>query len=98
MNSAFWRSGILVLSVLLLQSCGGGDDEGGDGGDGGGSGPRVTISDDDVDVEGSPGDAAPVAAVTLSVTNPPAEGLFVQGSFSTSGIEDRKSTRLNSSH
>jgi hypothetical protein len=87
MNSAFWRSGILVLSVLLLQSCGGGDDEGGDGGGGGGSGPRVTISDDDVDVEGSPGDAAPVAAVTLSVTNPPAEGLFVQGSFSTLGID-----------
>ena len=83
MNSAFWRSGVLVLSVLL-QSCGGDD---GDGGGGGGSGPRVTASDTSVEVAGSPGDAAPVFSVMLNITNPPAEGLTVQGEFSTLGIE-----------
>ena len=86
MNSAFWRSGVLVLSVLLLQSCGGDDD--GDGGGSGGSGPRVTASDTSVEVAGSPGDAAPVVSVMLNVTNPPTEGLTVQGEFSTLGIEE----------
>ena len=84
MSSAL-RSGMLVLSMLLLQSCGG-DDEGGNGG-GGGNSPRVTASTDSVDVEGSPGDAAPVASILLTVANPPAEGLSVQGNFSTQGID-----------
>ena len=87
MNSAFWRSGVLVLSVLLLQSCGGGDDDG-DGGGGGGGSTRVTASNNSVEVTGSPGDAAPFASITLTVTNPPATGLTVQGNYSTLGIEE----------
>jgi hypothetical protein len=85
MSSAL-RAGMLVVSVLLLQSCGG-DDEGGNDGGGGGNGPRVTASTNSVDVEGSPGDSAPVASIMLTIANPPAEGLSVQGNFSTQGID-----------
>ena len=86
MNSAL-QSGVLVLSTLLLQSCGGGGggDEG--GGNGGGSGPRVSLSTNNVVLDSRPGEFAPQQSVTMTLSNIPNGGLTVQGAFSTLGIE-----------
>jgi hypothetical protein len=86
MYLAIVRTGIVLLAALLLQSCGGGDDDG-DGGGNGGSGPRLTLSDDEVGVTAAPGDFAPGQTITLTISNPPAEGLHIQGSYSSLGIE-----------
>lgn len=83
MKLAVARSGIVLALVALLQACGGG----GDGGNPQGSGPRVSASAASVSVAATPGNDSPIAMVTLTVTNPPAAGLFVEGSYSTLGID-----------
>lgn len=86
MKLAIARSGIVPAFATLLLSCGG---SGGDGNGGGGSGsdPRVTASPTNISVTATPGQVAPVRTVTLTVTNPPAAGLSVEGQYSASGIE-----------
>jgi len=86
MKLAVARSGIVLALAALLQACGGG---GGDGGNapGSGSGPRVSASATTVSVAATPGNDSPIAMVTLTATNPPAAGLFVEGSYSTLGVD-----------
>ena len=90
MKLAVARLGIVLALAALLQACGGG----GGSAPGSGSGPRVSASATSVSVAATPGEDSPVATVTLTVTNPPAAGLFVEGSYSTLGIER---TEFNSS-
>ncbi len=75
-----------LLLLTLLQACGGGG--GGNGGNppGSGSGPRVTASATNISVAATPGNDSPIGSVTLTVTNPPAAGLFVEGTYSAVGI------------
>ncbi len=82
MKLAIARSGIVLALASLLQACGGGD-----GGNQPASGPRVSASATTVSVAATPGNDSPIAMVTLTVTNPPAAGLFVEGSYSTLGID-----------
>lgn len=86
MKLAIARPGVILFFASLLQACGGGG-----GGDGGGPPPgqsaRLSISPTKVSVSATPGDVTPFQGVTLTVTNPPADGLFVGAGYSTSGIE-----------
>lgn len=84
MSSAIARMGVTLALVALLQACGGGG--GGGGGGGSGSGPRLTASATTFSESATPGQAAPLRSVVLTVTNPPAAGLFVQIAATTSGI------------
>lgn len=85
MKLAFARAGLIALTSLGLQSCGGG----GGGSDGGGSGPapRLTLSPTSVSVAAVPGELAPTAEVTLTVSNPPTAGLYLQAGYSAIGLE-----------
>lgn len=85
MKLAIARSGFVLLLASLLQSCGGGGGDGGGGG--GGNNARLTISPTTVSVTAAPGDATPTGSVALTVSNPPAAGLFVEAGYSNSGIE-----------
>lgn len=82
---AFWRGWVIAL-VLLLASCGGGDD---DGEGGGGSGdPRLAVSTNRVEMSadaGSPG--FPTTSFTLTITNPPKDGVSIGGTYTQNGIE-----------
>lgn len=86
MRSAIARSGIVLVFAALLQSCGGGSS----GNDGNGNQPdsstRVTASVTNVAVSATPGNDSPIGSVMLTVTNPPAGGLSVEGNYSTNGI------------
>src|SRR5512134_1734383 len=86
MKLAIARSGIVLVLAALLQSCGGGS-----GNNGNGNQPdsrtRVTASATSVSAAATPGEAAPVQTFTLTVSNPPANGLFVEGAYSTTGID-----------
>ncbi len=84
MKLATARLGVLLLFAALLQACGGG---GGSGGNPAGSATRVNASTGNVSVTATPGDQAPIGNVVLTVTNPPAAGLFVEGSYSVAGID-----------
>jgi hypothetical protein len=79
------RPAVFLLFVSLLQACGSG---GGDGG-GGGSGPvpHLAVSPTNVSVTATPGDMSPPGAVTLTVTDPPNDGLFLSAAHTSSGIE-----------
>lgn len=88
------RRGIILVLAALLQSCGGG---GGGGGapPGAGNPPppapgtnaRVTFSTTSVAVTATPGNLAPIRNVILTVTNPPPNGLYVEGGYTANGIE-----------
>jgi hypothetical protein len=88
MFSAIARSGITLALAVLLQSCGGGGGGGGAGNPppGGSSGPRVSASTTSVSAAATPGQDSPVGQVALTVANPPAGGVFVEGGYSTNGI------------
>lgn len=83
MKLAQVRTGAIFLLTALLQSCGAG---GGDG-SGVGSGARMTLSDETVSATATPGQSAPIQMITLTVSNPPADGIFIQANYSDSGIE-----------
>src|SRR5688572_268840 len=87
MKLATVRSGIVLSLATLLLSCGGGGDGDGDGGGNNSSGPGVTASPTNISVSASPGHATPERAVTLTISNPPANGVWVEGTFTDSGIE-----------
>ncbi len=80
MKLAFARSGIVLVLAALLQACGG-------GGNSAEPRPRISASTSSVSVAATPGNDSPVAMVMLTVTNPPAAGLFVEGTYSTLGID-----------
>lgn len=84
MKLAVSRSGAILVLASLLQACGGGSS---DGVPGSGSRPRVSISATNVSVSATPGEITPVRTVTLTATNPPAAGLYVEGAYSAAGIE-----------
>jgi hypothetical protein len=94
MVSAIARSGIILGLATLLHACGGGGGGGGGGVPGvgnpppSGSGTRVSFSTTSVTVAATPGNAAPVSNITLTVTNPPASGLYVEGNYSANGIDN----------
>jgi hypothetical protein len=81
---AIARRGAIFLFASLLQACGGGGD--GDN-SGNGSGARLSISPKEISVSATPGDAAPIGSVTLSVNNLPASGVYLEAGHSASGIE-----------
>jgi hypothetical protein len=83
MKLATARPGVILLFASLLQACGGGGN--GDGGDSG-SDARLTVSPKTVSVAATPGDASPSQNITLTVSNPPASGLFLEASGSSAGI------------
>lgn len=87
MRSAIARSGVVLVFAALLQSCGGGSS--GDNGNGNqpDSSTRVTANVTNVAVSATPGEDSPLGSVMLTVTNPPADGLFVEGNYSTNGID-----------
>ncbi len=85
MTRSYARAGVIFLFVSLLQACGGGGGAG--GGSGSGSDPSLSVSSNSVSVSATPGDVAPIGTVTLSVSNPPAAGVFLEGEFSAIGIE-----------
>lgn len=88
MKRAIVRAAAFLSCVALLPSCGGG---GGGDGDNGGPDPgpvaRLTVSSTNVSAEATPGELAPSDAVTLTISNPPADGLYLQASYSDSGLE-----------
>lgn len=87
MKLAIARSGIALLFASLLQSCGGGGGDGNGGGPGSGSAPSLTVSPTNISVTATPGEASPAGSVTLTVRNPPQDGLFAGIAHSFSGIE-----------
>lgn len=98
---SFARASFIVAVAALLQSCGGGGSSNGSGGNGNGNGngndttPGVTANTTTVSQAAEPGDLGPTGAITLTVTNPPDEGLFVGGNFSANGIEAIDLVTLN---
>jgi len=89
MKLAASRSGFILVLAALLQACGGGS-----GAQPNivepppaGSPPRVTLNTQSISVSATPGDIAPLRLVVLTVTNPPAAGLWVEGQYTASGIE-----------
>ena len=86
MKLAVSRLGATLLLASLLQACGGGGDGGGNL-PGGGSSTRLSVSATNVSVSATPGEVTPVRTVTLNVTNPPAAGLYMEGTYSASGID-----------
>ncbi len=84
------RAGAILAFASLLQSCGGGGGGNGGGGPGPGPGPdtttRLSVSTTNVSVSARPGDDLPRSQVAMTVSNPPAEGLFVGTQYSTNGI------------
>lgn len=69
-----------------MQACGGGD---GDGEDEPPPAPTtsVSLSRSSITVSATPGELMPVEEVTLTVSNPPDEGLYLEGEYSAGGIE-----------
>jgi hypothetical protein len=100
-TGSFARVSIIVAIAALLQSCGGGSGGNGNGGNGNGNGsgndttPGVTANTTTVTESAEAGALGPSGFVTLTVTNPPDEGLFVAGQFSTNGIETIDLVTLN---
>ena len=86
MKLAIARAGAILLFASLLQSCGGGDGDGGGGG-GGNQNARLSASTTNVTVAAEPGDLGPIGTVTLTVTNPPEEGLFAGAIINGNGIQ-----------
>jgi hypothetical protein len=78
-----WTTGLLVL---LLQACGGGGGGGGGGGSGPDPAPRLSVDTTEISVSAQPGDEFPRSQVTLTITNPPEEGLFVGAQYTANGI------------
>jgi len=85
MKLAFVRSGVALVFATLLQACGGGG--GGDGDGNGGSSARLSVSTSNVAVEATPGEATPTGSVTVTVSNPPAAGVFFDGTYTALGVE-----------
>ncbi len=84
MRLASVRAGAILLIASLLQSCGGGG--GGNGGGEGGQDVRLSVSSRNISVSAEPGDETPRSSVTMTVTNPPEEGLFAGAIVSGDGI------------
>lgn len=76
------RPCVVAICVALCSSaCGGG------GGSASDQTARLSISPTAVSVSATPGDATPSRAVTLTVTNPPATGVYLQAAYTNTGIE-----------
>lgn len=86
MKLAIAPSGIALAFAALLQACGGGGGSGNNNGNGSGD-PRVSASPTNISVTATPGQATPVRTVALTFNNPPAAGVWVEGTYSASGID-----------
>ena len=86
MKLATGRAGIIAFVSILLQACSGAGD-----GNGGGEppppDPLLSVSTTDIAIAAEPGQVSPTANVELTVTNPPAAGVFVEADNSAFGIE-----------
>lgn len=67
-----------LLLAVLVAGCGGGGDD---------ATTRVTVDSTSISVSATPTDPAPYRTLTLSVSQPPAAGLYHGEDFSTRGLE-----------
>lgn len=91
------RHPVLVGSLLLatvLAGCGGG---GGGGGSAPDRSPAVSASTTSINVSATPGDPAPTASVVLTLANAPATGLYLDGEYSSNGVDNIDSTTQSAS-
>lgn len=83
-----FRSLLPLVFTALLAACGGDDDEGAGGGGGGGSQePGLQVSTTSIDMSADAGTlGTPTATFTITVTNPPPEGVSIGGRHSDNAI------------
>ncbi len=84
-------SSFLVSAIaLLMAACGGGGGGAGGGGGGGGApSTGLTVSTTSVEISADAGVSSnPTATFNITVSNPPAAGVYIGGRFTNNGIED----------